>query len=500
MRVEKLIKIVIADHDEFEAKGIQWLIESSISNVKVKVTTNLIETVSVLENEQPDIFIYDMHIGSGTSLETLLKIIKINEPAIISLTMEATYETAKKAIDMGTKYLLIKPFSPQELLNQINILIREHHRKRKNAVTQSNHYLPQEVIYEELFMSESKKAEPFVFIAVKPEKSSILPVLNRFLKYYLFPVSPLIFPLSDMSICLFKDLSQANWNEICKRFMDDWDQQEKETICIIVNREQHSDLTVHDKYIHTKKMTEVAFFIGYQQVLEFEKPLQWEFIDPFLTPHEQRQWISFLMEGNKEGISTFLATEFLQFTDSYPDPGLLRIRLTSILAQIRRHMKSANLDPNRYEQGYLEIFDTILYDPLIYRIVQKLVIFTSKILDAVFDTSHNQHLDIIDKCIHYMELNYWKKDLDLSHLSSFVRRNSTYLSHLFVDKTKKTFRESLTHLRIKEAKRLLIETELAIKEISSLTGFQNQHYFSRVFKNSVGRAPKQFRMLGSIEN
>lgn len=495
LEVGELIKILIANHNKFEAKGIQWLIESSISNVKVMVIENMIDAISVLENEKPDIFIYELNIGLNNSLE---KTIKINEPAIITLTMEATYEAAKKAIDIGTKFLLIKPFSPQELLNKINMIIRNLNRKHKDSLDISSNQNQQDVVYDHLFLKEMKHASPYVFIAFQLEKRSLLSKLNQFLKDYLFPIQPMIFPLSDMTICLFHASTQIHWKEICKRMIDDWEQYEEVPLCIIINRENHPQLTIHEKYMHTKKMAEVTFFVGYKQVLEFDNELHWKFIDPFLTPNEQRQWISFLNERNKEGISNFLVSEFLQFTDAYPDPGLLRIRLTSILAQIRRHMKSANLDQNIYEQEYLNIFDSILYEPLVFRIVQKLIIFTSQILDAVSDLTKSNHLDIIEKCLHYMELNFWKKSLDLSDLAQFVGRNSTYLSHLFVEKTKKTFRETLTELRIKEAQKLLVETDMTIKEISALTGFQNQHYFSKVFKNSVGSTPKHYRMLESI--
>ncbi|PTY82480.1 response regulator transcription factor, partial [Heyndrickxia sporothermodurans] len=93
-----MYNLLIADKDEFEAKGMKWLIESSISNVNVKLAHNLIDSVMILENEQPDIFIYETNIGIG---EELLKAIKINQPNIISITMEATFEAAKKAIDIG---------------------------------------------------------------------------------------------------------------------------------------------------------------------------------------------------------------------------------------------------------------------------------------------------------------------------------------------------------------------------------------------------------------
>ena len=303
-----------------------------------------------------------------------------------------------------------------------------------------------------------------------------------------------------MTLCVFHSSTSINWSEICQRLLFDWEQREKESICIIINREDHPDLTLHDKYIHTKKMAEVTFFVGYKQVLEFSKELQWQFIDPFLTPNEQKQWIRFLNEGNKEGISDFLVTNFLDISDSYPDPGLLRIRLTSILAQIRRHMKSVNLNDQFFEQEYLHIFDSILYEPVIYRIVQKLLIFISTILDAAGEISKSQHLNIIDQCIHFLELNYWKPELDLADLANFVGRNASYLSHLFVEKTKKTFREKLNEFRIKEAKRLLVETDMSIKEIAILSGFQNQHYFSKVFKKMVNQTPKQYRLLETIEN
>ncbi|MBU5210385.1 response regulator transcription factor [Heyndrickxia oleronia] len=492
-----MIKILIANPDEFEAKGIQWLIETSISNVKVILGKNSLETLTILENEKPHILIYEMNIGIDDSL---LKVIKITEPAIISLTMEATFEAAKKAIDIGTNFLLIKPFSPQELLHHVQTQIRDVIHKHLSLTTEAKLLGSPEIEYEDIFINGTKLASPYIFIAFQLEKSYLLSKLNSFLKEYSFPVKPLIFPLSDMTLCVFHSSTSINWSEICQRLLFDWEQREKESICIIINREDHPDLTLHDKYIHTKKMTEVTFFVGYKQVLEFSKELQWQFIDPFLTPNEQKQWIRFLNEGNKEGISDFLVTNFLDISDSYPDPGLLRIRLTSILAQIRRHMKSVNLNDQFFEQEYLHIFDSILYEPVIYRIVQKLLIFISTILDAAGEISKSQHLNIIDQCIHFLELNYWKPELDLADLANFVGRNASYLSHLFVEKTKKTFREKLNELRIKEAKRLLVETDMSIKEIAILSGFQNQHYFSKVFKKMVNQTPKQYRLLETIEN
>ncbi|MDA6082756.1 hypothetical protein OSJ97_24765, partial [Escherichia coli] len=89
-------------------------------------------------------------------------------------------------------------------------------------------------------------------------------------------------------------------------------------------------------------------------------------IDPFLTPEEQSRWIDFLNQSDLEALKSWFYEEFLILADPYPEPGLIRIRLTSILAQIRRHMKTFRLADGDMEKEYLRLFQTILYSPLIY--------------------------------------------------------------------------------------------------------------------------------------
>ncbi|WP_228437426.1 helix-turn-helix domain-containing protein [Chryseobacterium sp. 7] len=46
---------------------------------------------------------------------------------------------------------------------------------------------------------------------------------------------------------------------------------------------------------------------------------------------------------------------------------------------------------------------------------------------------------------------------------------------------------------ILEAKRLLVLSDMSVKEIASELNFQDEFYFSRYFKKSVGLSPKYFR-------
>jgi AraC-like DNA-binding protein len=51
----------------------------------------------------------------------------------------------------------------------------------------------------------------------------------------------------------------------------------------------------------------------------------------------------------------------------------------------------------------------------------------------------------------------------------------------------------LNDLRVGEAKNLLRETDLPLIEIASRVGFEDQSYFSRVFRNVVGISPGRYR-------
>lgn len=51
-------------------------------------------------------------------------------------------------------------------------------------------------------------------------------------------------------------------------------------------------------------------------------------------------------------------------------------------------------------------------------------------------------------------------------------------------------------LKIHEAKRLLLETDLTVSRISEQLGFSSVHYFSNLFKKYTGVSPRQYALFG----
>ena len=66
-------------------------------------------------------------------------------------------------------------------------------------------------------------------------------------------------------------------------------------------------------------------------------------------------------------------------------------------------------------------------------------------------------------------------------------------SKLFKEATGENFIEYLTNIRIEKAKDLLLNSDIAMKELCSMCGYQDPNYFSRTFKKNVGLTPTEYK-------
>lgn len=485
-----MYKVLVANRDGYDTKGIEWLLHSSMAAVQVDTAITKKDMINKLESFQPNLLIVELDMVEEQDYQEFFKTIKIIQPAIVALTMEATYSQAKKAIDIGVVDLLLKPISPEILLKAIQKLFRQHQSSNKDN-TKSTSYQNQLIQYEQLFIEQEQGADPYIFIGIKAENTNELSRLYEFLQEYPFKYETQFFILSDI-IILISNESDKHWKEEASRLMRDWLENYKIAIAIAIHNGDRGKGSVRKHYLETKQLMERTFYVGYKQIIDHSTSNNWRFIDPFLTPGEQKMWIDFLNQSDKEGIKSWLYEEFLQFTEPYPDPGLIRIRLTSILAQIRRHMKTFHLTDEQFEGEYLKLFQSILYSPVIYNIIKELVLFVSSILEVI-KKDKGLHLDLIDRVIHFIEVNYWDSNINLEKVAEYVERNPSYLSSYISKKCAKTFRELLNEIRIKAAQKLLIETDMSIKEISHLCGFNNQQYFNKVFHKMRNTPPNLFR-------
>ncbi|QGQ99163.1 AraC family transcriptional regulator [Paenibacillus psychroresistens] len=101
------------------------------------------------------------------------------------------------------------------------------------------------------------------------------------------------------------------------------------------------------------------------------------------------------------------------------------------------------------------------------------------------------HRTEITEAIQYMYEHY-KEELDFNNIPQAKYLSPNYFRSLFKEATGKTPLELLTFLRIEQAKSLMQEGKHSVGDICYSVGYQDIHYFSKLFKKMEGMSPKHY--------
>jgi two-component system response regulator YesN len=99
---------------------------------------------------------------------------------------------------------------------------------------------------------------------------------------------------------------------------------------------------------------------------------------------------------------------------------------------------------------------------------------------------------VIEKIKEYIHGNY-QSNITLETIAAEVFLSPVYLSFLFKQVESMNITDYITHVRMEHAKSLLKTTNGKTYEIANLVGYQDDKYFSRIFKKRVGITPSEYR-------
>ena len=86
-----------------------------------------------------------------------------------------------------------------------------------------------------------------------------------------------------------------------------------------------------------------------------------------------------------------------------------------------------------------------------------------------------------------------RESITLDDVAEVVHVSPSRVRHVFKDVTGVGFKEYVTHVRVAEAKRLLLGTDLSVAEIARAVSYTNLHQFYRVFYRSCSMSPGEYR-------
>ncbi|MGV8981536.1 response regulator transcription factor [Clostridium sp.] len=112
--------------------------------------------------------------------------------------------------------------------------------------------------------------------------------------------------------------------------------------------------------------------------------------------------------------------------------------------------------------------------------------------DTSLNNNEKNSKYLIVKALSFMKANV-TMNLTLKDVSDYLYISTWYLSKLIKKETGSTFIYTLSEMRIDEAKKLLLQPQYKIYEVSSMIGFTDVTYFNKLFKSITGLKPMEYR-------
>lgn len=146
---------------------------------------------------------------------------------------------------------------------------------------------------------------------------------------------------------------------------------------------------------------------------------------------------------------------------------------------------------SKFEERYkirLEVTDFVNISSQLYYVYQSLI---EEIMCLEPKKKENKHFLYYQRVIQYIKNNY-SRPISLFDVANHLKLSSAYLSTIISKYGDVTLTEMINKYRVEYAKKLISEGKL-FKEVSSLSGFGSQSYFSKIFRKTAGYSPSEFK-------
>ncbi len=209
---------------------------------------------------------------------------------------------------------------------------------------------------------------------------------------------------------------------------------------------------------------------------------------------KEKELLSCIAMGDKKGAQTIL-NKILGyiFFSSGGNFETIKARVLELIVLLSRAAMEGGADVEQIFGLNYKYLNTIHN----FKTVEELTFWLSKIMirftDCVFNLKDIKHADVIYKAVNYINENYMKK-ITLEEVAAHVYLSPSYFSKVFKDNMNCNFNTYVNRVRVEKSKQLLLNENINLVDVSNLVGYEDQSYFSKVFKKIEGVTPGKYRV------
>ncbi|MGZ9583806.1 AraC family transcriptional regulator [Paenibacillus marinisediminis] len=246
-----------------------------------------------------------------------------------------------------------------------------------------------------------------------------------------------------------------------------------------------------------KQVLEASYhrlFKGHGSILFSDDIMRLKSKEYVFPVHKEKQFIESLMSGNVEkarSIYIDIVGEISEYSFTVVQLVISHLALT--VNNVLRALKKNNAILTLPE------FDTTFLLPNHVETMEEINTPYFKIFEEISqkleEKRSTKQEDLIRKIHEIIERDYSDSNLCLNSIAEEFSMSPIYLSRLYKQLTTNALPDIISEMRLNKAKELLKTTDSTIVDIAEKTGFTSSSYFYRIFKNSTGITPSDYRKL-----